>query len=101
MYNVLLDRFYHKVRTDYTEVHKSLKKGHVLGQEVISQRALSFRYQEESITITIKHEALFPPPPPPKSDSADDTPMCKLSILGTSRSGSLKGKRKNGFWVMR
>ena len=94
--NVLLNCFYHKIRTDYTKVHKSFKKGHDSGQG-ISQRASSFRHQEGGITIAIKQESLFPLP----GVTGLMTPTCKLSILGISRTGSLKGKRRHGSRAMR
>lgn len=44
---MLQNCFYHKVRADYIEVHKVLKKVHVLRKEIISQTALSFRYRKK------------------------------------------------------
>ena len=95
--NILPDCFYHRIGTDYTKVHRSLKKGHVSGQEAISQRASSFRHQEGRITIAIKQESLFPL----SRVTVLMTPTWILSILGISRTGSLNGKRRDGSWAMR
>lgn len=87
-----MDCFCHKVRTDYTEVHKVLKEAHVSGQENISQRALSCESQGKK-NPNSQHQAgiLISPL---KSDSIYGTPTCKPLILNITRTGSLKGKEE-------